>query len=82
MPKVKVRVQITRVVELDLPEGFPSEEALKDFQETIFFVDGGARLIEHIASQVALHEIDFVEGVGPVEARILDTYLDYTDTLP
>lgn len=82
MAKVKVTVQITRVVELDLPDGFPSEEALKDFRGSIFHVEDGRELIEFVAGQVAMHEANFVEGVGPVKAAILDTYLDYSDITP
>ena len=82
MAKVKVTVQITRVVELDLPDGFPSDEALKDFRETIYRIEDGRRLIEFVAGQVALHEANFVEGVGPVKASILDTYINYSDITP
>lgn len=82
MPKVKVQVHLTIVVGLDTGVGFPSEAVLNEFRKSMFHVETGRDLIEHIAGQVALlRQVDFVKGVGPVKARILDMYVDYTDIL-
>ena len=65
--KKRVRVTVTKELDIEIPDEELSTEAIKGFTKHFFYVGSQDDMFEHAAQYVARLDTSFVEGIGKVE---------------
>ena len=69
-------VQITKIVEVDVPDEMLTDEHIKEFSSSMFPVNGKEDILQYVAQSVAVYEDDWCTGVGNVGFKILSVEID------
>ena len=64
--KKTMLVTITKEIEVEIPDEMLTEEAMQEFSQCIFHVNGESELFEYAASYVARFDRAYVEGIGTI----------------
>lgn len=69
-------VQITKIVEVEVPDKVLTDDQIKEFSSFMFPVSGEEDILQYVAQSVAVYEDGYVEGVGNVGFKILSEEID------
>lgn len=69
-------VQITKIVEVDVPDEMLTDDQIKEFSSLMFPMSEKEDILQYVAQSVAVYEDGWCTGIGNVGFKILSEEID------